>query len=116
MSILRTLRKALAPDLSTRAIAYGILRESARHPSSILERVHPTNFRNYEALKKLNIDCNVCGARSGVFYDFPNIAQRREHGIALLRETVSCRACGATMRHRTLAHGLLEQVHRLSGQ
>lgn len=47
-------------------------------------------------------------------YDFPDVHLRREHGIGLLRETLSCRECGASMRDRQIARGLLREIgHRL---
>lgn len=51
--------------------------------------------------------CNVCGADGAMSYDFPDVNLRREHGIGLLRETLRCRSCAATMRDRQMAHGLL---------
>ncbi len=116
MSVLRLLRKMVAPDHTIRATIYSVLRESIRRPRALFDRIHSTNFRNHAALARLRIECNVCGVRSGIYYDFPGVNQRAEHGIGLLRETTTCRTCSATMRHRTLAYGLLNSISKLTGQ
>jgi SAM-dependent methyltransferase len=41
-------------------------------------------------------------------YDFPDIALRVEHRIGVLRETLQCNHCIASMRQRALAVGLLD--------
>jgi SAM-dependent methyltransferase len=45
-------------------------------------------------------------------YDFPNVRHRTAHRIGLLRETLQCSHCGATMRDRTLAYALLSLINR----
>jgi SAM-dependent methyltransferase len=52
----------------------------------------------------------VCGERGHPLFDFPDLELRREHSIGHLRETLQCKSCGATLRHRTLAAALLRVV------
>jgi SAM-dependent methyltransferase len=59
--------------------------------------------------------CNVCGESGKPLFDFPDLAIRREHRIGVLRETIQCKRCGATMRHRFLAHALLRTVGEKTG-
>jgi SAM-dependent methyltransferase len=49
-------------------------------------------------------------------YDFPDVQLRKEHGIGLLRETLCCRSCGASMRDRQMAYGLLKVIAERFGQ
>jgi SAM-dependent methyltransferase len=45
-------------------------------------------------------------------FDFPDPLLRQEHNIGHLRETLQCKQCGATMRHRTLAAALLRVLSK----
>lgn len=49
-------------------------------------------------------------------YDYPDVNIRCEHGIGLLRETLRCHSCAATMRDRQMAHGLLLVIRERLGQ
>jgi len=60
--------------------------------------------------------CCVCGQRGRMHYDFPDVRLRKEHGIGLLRETLCCRSCGASMRDRQMAFGLLQVIAERTGQ
>ena len=74
---------------------------------NVLNFFDPQNIENYSRYANREIECNVCGKTSRMLYDFPNVKHRSEHRIGLIRETLQCRQCGATMRDRTLAHALL---------
>jgi SAM-dependent methyltransferase len=49
-------------------------------------------------------------------YDFPDIQRRHAHGIGVLRETMSCNSCLATMRERQMAVGLLAELSARIGE
>lgn len=115
MSLLKQIRKIVFPDFSVMGNFYGVMRESLHSPKAFLNRLNATNFANNRAIQSVTIDCNVCGNHSGLFYDFPNIQKRAEHEIGLLRETLCCKSCGATMRQRVLAHKLLEYISSKAG-
>ena len=115
MSLLKKIRKIVFPDYSAMGNFYGVMRESLHSPKAFLNRLNATNFANNRAIKSVTIDCNICGNHSGLFYDFPNIQKRAEHEIGLLRESLCCKSCGATMRQRVLAHKLLEYISSKAG-
>jgi SAM-dependent methyltransferase len=106
--VLKRVLSVVAPRQSRRRLALSFLRDAVRSPRSMLQRLSAENFANRRVCAALkSIHCNVCGADSGLFYDFPDVRLRHEHGIGLLRETLACRACGASMRDRQMAHGLI---------
>ena len=111
MKLLRKIRKFLFPNYSVMGNVYGVIRESINSPKAFFSRLNTTNFANNRVIQAVMIDCNICGNYSGLFYDFPNIQKRAEHEIGLLRESLCCKSCGATMRHRVLAHKLLEYIN-----
>jgi SAM-dependent methyltransferase len=75
----------------------------------------PTNLGLFFKYSGKEFSCNICGARSTLLYDFPNVKNRQEHMIGLLRETLQCRKCGSTMRNRCLADAALKVFdHALS--
>ena len=73
------------------------------------------NWRYFSAYARRRFDCNVCGHSGTPFFDFPDLPRRRLHRIGELRETLQCRHCGATVRHRALAAALLEVASRAAG-
>lgn len=105
----------LAPPHSRRRLALKIGRTALSSPGSALNRLSAVNFLNWKAVRRLRIHCPVCGDMAGVSYDFPDVRLRREHGIGLLRETLNCTTCSATMRDRQLATGLLSFVRDKTG-
>jgi SAM-dependent methyltransferase len=105
----------LAPRFSRRRLALSILRDFAYQPSSLFGRLAAVNFRNDRVCRGLTMACNVCGTRGGMSYDFPDVNIRRAHGIGLLRETLRCKSCGATMRDRQIATGLLDTLATRTG-
>lgn len=113
--MLRRLLSIIAPRYSRRRLALSLLRTSVHSPRSLLQRLSAENFANNRVCATLEIHCNVCGHDTGLFYDFPDVRRRHEHGIGLLRETLSCRACGATMRDRQMANGLLQVAQYYNG-
>lgn len=99
-----------APRFSRRRLVLSIARDAYYKPSSILGRLASVNFHNDRVCAGLTMHCNVCGHDGAMVYDYPDVRIRKAHGIGLLRETLRCRACGATMRDRQLAHGLLHVI------
>jgi SAM-dependent methyltransferase len=105
-----------APRQSRRRLLLKMARDFILRPSSIAGTLSPTNFHNARVSANLRIHCTVCGNEAGVSYDYPDVRLRHAHGIGVLRETLACRACGATMRDRQLAAGLLAVLHDRTGQ
>lgn len=100
----------LAPRFSRRRLALSILRDFFYRPTSIFGRLATENFHNYKVCHRLTVLCNVCGEKTSLSYDFPDVRIRHLHHIGVLRETLRCKKCGATMRDRQLAHGLLGYI------
>lgn len=96
-----------APHLSKRRLLLKMLRDFVYRPASIFGRMSPINFHNARVCSGLQMHCPVCGRDTGVTYDFPDVYLRKAHGIGLLRETLCCNSCGASMRDRQMAIGLL---------
>lgn len=112
----RVLDTFLPPNGLRRAVIsklyHTVVGHAARNPFySVFNFVEPSNIKMFRQYSGTNIFCNVCGSSTTVFYDFPNVENRTEHRIGLLRETLQCRRCGATMRDRTLAYALLEALN-----
>ena len=74
------------------------------------------NWQYYRQYTAQRFQCNVCGESGKPFFDFPDLALRKAHRIGVLRETLICTHCGATMRHRTLAAALLQLASEVGGQ
>lgn len=74
------------------------------------------NWRHFSTYALRSFVCNVCGRQGKPFFDFPDLERRRTHRIGELRETLQCRGCGATLRHRALAAVLLELASAASGR
>jgi hypothetical protein len=100
----------LAPRGSRRRIKLRLLLDLVCHPTTIFRRLSPTNFHNARLCATLRINCPVCGNDARLNYHFPDIRLRHEHRIGMLRETMSCSSCSATMRQRQMAAGLLRLI------
>ena len=111
-----SLLSVLAPRFSKRRLVLSIIRDFRYHPSSIIGRLAPINFHNARICASLRMHCCVCGHEGSMSYDFPDVRLRKAHGIGLLRETLRCKSCGATMRDRQLACGLLKIIAKRVGQ
>jgi SAM-dependent methyltransferase len=112
MSMLDT----LLPRHSYRRFLAVLLSHGLRGRAGLRDRFVGENFELYRLYRGRTLRCNVCAEQGTPFFDFPDLALRREHGIGVLRETLQCRHCGATLRHRTLAAVLLDAVARKSGR
>jgi SAM-dependent methyltransferase len=112
MSVLNT----LAPRFSKRRLLLSILRDFWYRPSSVIGRLAPLNFYNARICVDLRMHCCICGYEGSMAYDFPDVRLRKAHGIGLLRETMRCKTCGATMRDRQLATALLQIIAERLGQ
>lgn len=111
-----SLLSILAPRFSKRRLILSILRDFRYRPGSIVGRLASVNFVNDRICRSLEMHCNVCGSHAAMSYDYPDVNIRREHGIGLLRETLRCHSCAATMRDRQMAHGLLLVIRERLGQ
>lgn len=102
---------------STRIIAskiYHTLRgHSRKNPFYSLKNFfNSSNLSLFFKYSGRKITCNICGQHTALLYDFPNVKNRQEHRIGLLRETLQCRNCGATMRNRSLAEVVLKTLNQ----
>lgn len=93
-----------------------MIAKSLRHSATLRRRLVWENWRTFQKYRGIRFECNVCGQSGKPFFDFPDLQLRREHRIGELRETIQCRCCGATMRHRTLAAMLLRSVMQKTGR
>jgi hypothetical protein len=115
----RTMRQGLAtsladrliPPTSNRRMLFRALRDVAKQPSTFGSRLNIRNFANLLKYRQRVFLCPVCGQMARPLYDFPNLALRREHKIGILRETLQCSNCLASMRHRSLAFALLDWLN-----
>lgn len=108
--------KRIAPRFSRRRRALAIVRDFVYRPSSIFGRLAGINFHNDRVSQRLTMACPVCNSVGRMWYDYPDVGIRRAHGIGLLRETLRCKSCGATMRDRQMAIGLLDVIQARTGQ
>lgn len=98
----------LIPRNTNRRMLARALLEVSREPASFGRRFNATNWRNLGRYARMRFTCPICGARSRPLYDFPDVPRRIEHHIGVLRETLQCQICMASMRQRSLAVALLE--------
>jgi hypothetical protein len=106
----------LLPRFSYRRLAASLTWQQLRGRVELRRRLVPQNWRYFRIYASAPLVCNVCGCTGPAFFDFPDLELRREHRIGELRETLQCRHCGATMRHRTLAHAILTLVSAVHGK
>jgi len=102
----------LAPFNSNRRMLLRTLREVAQAPGGFSSRLNSTNFANLLRYRESRFDCPVCGRNETPLYDFPDLRLRHEHRIAVLRETLQCRHCFASVRQRSLALALLDHLNQ----
>lgn len=104
---------AVAPLYTRRRLLLSMLKDllSGNGP----HRLNQENCSNWRKYGQTEFECNVCGKRGVAFYDFPDVHLRKMHKVGLLRETLACKNCGASLRTRTLAYGLLKIVNELLG-
>lgn len=114
MPILRRLADELLPVNSQRRMFLRVFRDIVSEPRTIFDRFHRENLANFRRFTQQTFKCPICGASDRPLYDFPNVRLRREHHVALLRETLQCRHCFASMRQRTLAHTLLQVIGNIN--
>ena len=108
--------QSLLPYYSYRRMVAVMVARSMTGRARLRARLVSENWRTYRRFRHATFSCNVCGERGRPFFDFPDLQCRREHSIGVLRETLQCMHCGATMRHRTLVAGLLRVLQERSGR
>lgn len=106
----------LFPHCTYRRFALRLALDFACGRVSVPARFNRDNWQRYVRFRQASLHCNICGERGSPFFDFPDLNLRRAHRIGELRETLQCRHCRATMRHRTLAAGLLRHVSLVAGR
>lgn len=92
---------------------YRALLDVSRNPRTLKHRFNATNLANYRKFRSAWFTCPVCGEVARPLYEFPDLKLRREHRIGVLRETLQCNRCIASMRQRSLAAALLDCLNEL---
>jgi SAM-dependent methyltransferase len=106
--------RLLPPDSQRRVLAR-VLAQAGRSPGTLARRLNPENLALWLRYRNHRFHCPVCGEETTPLYDFPDLRLRREHRIGVLRETLQCRRCLASMRHRSLVLALLDELGRRWG-
>jgi SAM-dependent methyltransferase len=107
---------SLLPYHTYRRMVAVMVARSLSGRGRLRSRLANENWRTYRRFRDAAFTCNVCGGRGRPYFDFPDLERRREHSIGVLRETLQCVHCGATMRHRTLVAGLLRVLRERTGR
>jgi hypothetical protein len=100
---LTVLADRLIPVNSNRRMLFRTLRDISKRPGSFGNRLNTENFANFWKYRHCEFCCPVCGEMATPLYDFPDLPLRFEHKIGVLRETLQCANCLASLRHRSLA-------------
>jgi SAM-dependent methyltransferase len=98
----------IAPPWTARRVLAKLAVETLRRPGGVRHRLNGHNLRELRRFQETEARCNLCGHVGPLLYEMPDLPRLREHHIGFLRETLRCRACGAKMRDRVLAAGLLQ--------
>lgn len=104
------------PHFTYRRLAVRLAAHWLKGKAPLANRFRSENIAHFKHYAACTMTCNVCGKTGKALFDFPDLALRREHRIGVLRETVQCKQCGATMRHRFLAHALLRTIGERTGK
>jgi hypothetical protein len=105
----------VAPRFTRRWMVVSLLASFFTRPARIFHRLNRENIFLYKQFRRLPLRCGICGRRGTLFFDMPDRKLRRDHGIGVLRETLSCKSCGSTMRQRALAYAILTVVRERWG-
>lgn len=111
-SALRAFLLWALPMNSNRRLIGRVLKQVSCTPATATSRLNRINIGNFLRYRRQLFSCPICGQQSRPLYDFPDLVLRREHKIGVLRETLQCRKCFASMRQRSLALALLEHWHQ----
>ena len=109
------LNRLLPPNSHQRMLAK-VLLQVTQSPSSVFNRFNRKNLSNFMKYWDYRFGCIVCGNNGRPLYDFPDVTLRHEHKIGVLRETLQCRHCLASMRQRCLAFGLISYLNGRWGE
>lgn len=101
----------LFPVNSNKRMVVRVLREVLQAPRTLRHRFNWANFANFLNYYDHRFECPVCGNEVTPLFDFPDLQRRHEHRIGVLRETLQCRQCFASLRQRSLALGLLSYLN-----
>jgi len=96
---------------SNRRMVFRMIRDLSRNPALLMHRINAINVAHFLNYRRRRFDCPICGCDATPLYDFPDIPLRKEHRIGILRETLQCRVCLASMRQRSLAIALLRYLN-----
>jgi SAM-dependent methyltransferase len=99
----------LFPRFTNRRRVLQLGRYGLRHGTKVFDKLNKTNLFLANQFSKVEILCNVCGKKAGLWYEMHSIKEKREHRVGLLRETLECLNCLSRMRYRIMAYGLLSE-------
>jgi SAM-dependent methyltransferase len=102
--------ESIFPRGTGRRLAAQTIKGAVQRPSRLPHRLNGKNLQLARHYRNWSFTCVVCGHVGRPYYDWPDLGLRAEHGIGILRETLMCRACLSTVRHRALVSMLLEAL------
>lgn len=105
----------LFPRFTNRRRALQLGWYTLRHGTRVLEKLNRKTIFLSKMFANVEIDCNVCGQRSRLWYEMLSAKEAAEHKVGLLRETLECLNCLSRMRYRLMAHGMLEDCRQRFG-
>jgi SAM-dependent methyltransferase len=116
VSTLSAVVDRVAPRSSEQRVLLQLGKTALNEPWRLPQRINRRNISTWRRFRRLEIRCNVCRQQGRPLYGFPDLKLRSDHGIGVLRETLTCRGCMSTMRDRTLAAAVLDTIAMRVGQ
>jgi SAM-dependent methyltransferase len=110
MIAIKDFLKRILPRGSRRRLCAALAVSAITQPHRFHYRLNRQNVFLHRQFYRSSFKCCVCEEVGRPYFDMPDRRLREEHGISLLRETLMCAACRASMRQRTLATVLLSEV------
>ncbi len=116
MSSISAAVERLLPRSSEQRILLQLGKTALNEPWRLRQRINRRNVSTWRQFRRVEMRCNVCGHRASPLYTFPDLKLRSDHGIGVLRETLTCRGCLSTMRDRTLTAAVLDVIAQRVGR
>ncbi len=111
----RFLNKAF-PQQSRRRLWASFAYTAVTRPHRLHRRFNRENFFLRRHFARMTFLCNVCGNAGTPIYDMTDKQSAADYDYVLQRETLRCLRCDSTMRHRTIASALLEEIATRTGR
>jgi len=113
--MIKKIARRVVPRFSGLHLSLMLVQSAYRQPLRISQRLNRENWKLRSQYSSQYLHCPICAHDGNMFFDMPDRRLRSEHGIGMLRETLNCKSCGSTMRHRTMAVTLLKVVNQRTG-